>query len=195
MGELGKLVVREPKPRSADQPQSPMLRTDTRELEPEALFQGCDPAQFKFNTTAELEDLTEFVGQDRALEAVQFGVGIRRQGFNLFLLGPAGIGKYASIRSFLEKRAEGEPTPDDWCYINNFESAEKPRALKLPPGRGRPLRDDMHQLVDTLRSAIPSAFETDSYRARKQVIEQEIKERQERPLGKYSRRRARKTLF
>lgn len=157
-----------------------MLITDTRRLAPEALFQQCDLAQFKFNTTAELEDLTEFVGQDRALEAVRFGVGIRRQGFNLFLLGPAGTGKYASIRSFLEKRAREEPKPDDWCYINNFESAEKPRALKLPPGRGAPLRDDMRQLVETLRSAIPSAFETDSYRARKQVIEQEIKDREEK---------------
>ncbi|MGA2882743.1 MAG: ATP-binding protein [Bryobacteraceae bacterium] len=157
-----------------------MAATEAKSLQPEVLFRRCDPSEFKFDTTADLEDLAEFVGQDRALEAVQFGVGIRRQGFNLFLLGPAGTGKYASLRSFLEKRAVEEPKPHDWCYINNFESAEKPRALKLPPGRGVPLRDDMHQLVDTLRSAIPSAFETDSYRARKQVIEQEIKDRQEK---------------
>lgn len=157
-----------------------MLITDTKQLAPDALFQRCDAAQFKFSTTAELEDLTEFFGQDRALEAVQFGVGIRRPGFNLFLLGPTGTGKFASVHAFLEKRALAEPKPDEWSYINNFESAEKPRALKLPPGRGVPLRDDMHQLVDALRSAIPSAFETDSYRARKQVIEQEIKDRQEK---------------
>ena len=152
----------------------------TKRLSPEELFQRCDPAEFKFETTAELEDLTEFVGQDRALEAVQFGVGIHRQGFNLFLLGPAGTGKYASVRSFLEKRAAAEPTPDDWCYINNFDSPETPHAMKLPPGRGAPLSQEMNQLIANLRSAIPSAFETENYTARKQVIEQEIKDRQEK---------------
>lgn len=157
-----------------------LTATETKGLAPEALFRRCDLEEFSFRTTAELEDLTEFVGQDRALEAVQFGVGIRREGFNLFLLGPAGTGKYASVRAFLEKRAAGEPTPDDWCYINNFDRGEAPRALKLPPGRGTLVRDDVHQLVENLRSAIPSAFETETYRARKQVVEQEIKDREEK---------------
>src|SRR5208337_589968 len=157
-----------------------LAAADTKSLQPEALFQRCDPSEFKFDTTADLEDLAEFVGQDRALEAVQFGVGIRRQGFNLFLLGPAGTGKYASVRSFLEKRAAKEATPDDWCYVNNFESPETPHAVRLPSGRGLVLRDDVHQLLDNLRSTIPSAFETESYRARKQVVEQEIKDRQEK---------------
>jgi AAA domain len=64
--------------------------TELKALPAEALYRRCDLAQFKFTTTAELADLAEFVGQDRALQAVQFGIGIRRQGFNLFLLGPAG---------------------------------------------------------------------------------------------------------
>jgi len=153
---------------------------DAKRLEAGALFQPCDPAEFNFTTTAELDELRDFVGQDRALEAVRFGVGIQRPGFNLFLLGPSGTGKYASVRAFLEKRAACEPTPDDWCYINNFDNPGTPQALRLPPGRAVPLRDDVHQLIDTLRSAIPSAFETETYRARKQVIEQEIKDRQEK---------------
>ena len=123
---------------------------DTKALPAEALFRRCDPADLHFKTTADLEDLPEFVGQDRALEAVQFGVGIRRQGFNLFLLGPAGTGKYASVHSFLEKRAAQEPAPDDWCYVNNFDSPDRPRALRLPPGRGVPLSGDMRQLIENL---------------------------------------------
>ena len=160
---------------------------DTKCLPPEALFRRCDPAEFKFNTSAELEDLTEFVGQERALEAVRFGVGIRRQGFNLYLLGPAGTGKYASVSAFLQKRAAQEPPADDWCYINNFDSPETPHALKLPPGRGVLLRDDVHRLIDHLRSAIPSAFESESYRARKQVVEQELKDRQEKAFEEIQR--------
>ncbi len=160
---------------------------DSKALQPKDLFQRCDPAQFKFATTADLEDLTEFVGQERALEAVEFGVGIRRQGFNLFLLGPPGTGKYASVHSFLEKRAAGEPTPADWCYINNFDRPEAPQLLQLPPGRGAPLSAEVKQLIENLTSAIPSAFETENYRARKQVIEQEIKDRQEKAFEEIQR--------
>jgi lon-related putative ATP-dependent protease len=155
-------------------------KPDHQSLAPEDLYQRCDISKFKFKTTAELEDLSEFVGQDRALEAVQFGVGIRRQGFNLFLLGPAGMGKYAVVHDFLVKRAAKEPTPDDWCYVNDFDSPETPVVLRVPPGRGVKLREDVRNLIENLKSAIPSAFETESYTARKQVIEQEVKEKQEK---------------
>ena len=154
--------------------------TDQLPVPPEALYRRCDIARFQFKNTAELEDLSEYVGQDRALEAVRFGVGIRRQGFNLFLLGPAGTGKYALAHDFLAKRAATETTPDDWCYVNNFDGAEKPRALRLPPGRGVLLREDVMRLLENLKSAIPSAFETENYRARKHAIEQEVKEHQEK---------------
>ncbi len=157
-------------------------RPDQQPLAPETLYRRCDVTQFKFKSTAELEDLSEFVGQDRALEAVRFGVGIRRQGFNLFLLGPAGTGKHTIVHDFLVKRAPTEPTPDDWCYVNNFDSPETPCALRLPPGRGALLREDVRRLLENLKSAIPSAFETENYRARKHVIEQEVKEHQEKAL-------------
>jgi len=110
--------------------------TNQLPVPPEALYRRCDIARFQFRNTAELGDLSEYFGQDRALEAVRFGVGIRRQGFNLFLLGPAGTGKYALANDFLAKKAATETTPDDWCYINNFDGPEKPRTLRLPPGRG-----------------------------------------------------------
>ena len=79
--------------------------TEAKTLPADALYRRCDTSEFQFTSTAELADLTEFVGHERALEAVQFGTGIRSQGFNLFLLGPAGTGKFATVRTFLEKRA------------------------------------------------------------------------------------------
>ena len=151
-------------------------------LAPEELYTPCDPSEFKFQTTAELPDFTEMVGQERALEAVRFGVGIRRPGFNLFLLGPEGTGKFGAVREFLKKRAASEPTPDEWSYVNDFENPKVPRALRLPPGRGVLLRDDINRLLENIRSAIPSAFESDTYTARKRVIEQEVKERQQNAL-------------
>jgi lon-related putative ATP-dependent protease len=163
-------------------------------LAPDLLYRRSDLTRFGFKTTAELQELPEFVGQDRALEAVQFGVGIRQHGFNLFLLGPSGTGKHTSVHDFLVRRAAKEPTPNDWCYVNDFESPETPHALKLPPGRGVMLREDVQRLLDNLKSAIPSAFETESYTARKQAIEQEVKSRQEKAFEELQQEASKKGI-
>lgn len=122
-------------------------------LEPQQLHHSCDPEQFRFQNTAELEDLTEVIGQMRAMDAVRFGTGIRHESYNLFVLGPAGIGKRKLVRQFLEKKAGSEHEPDDWCYLNNFAEPHKPQALRLPSGRGAELRRRMEQLVDYLLGA------------------------------------------
>jgi len=112
-------------------------------LEPAALCRRCDPAAFEFSTTADIADLPEFIGQARAVEAVNFGIGIQRTGYNLFALGPAGTGKQAFVRRHVEARAAHEAVPSDWCYVNNFADNRKPRALELPPGKATELSNDM----------------------------------------------------
>lgn len=149
-------------------------------LNAQQLFTRCDPKQFKFKTTDELAELTEVVGQKRAVEAICFGIGIERDGYNLFAMGPSGSGKHTIVRRFLDQQAVKEPPPTDWCYVHNFAQPSKPRALKLPRGKAAEFARDMERLVEDLRSAIPAAFETDEYRARRQEIEQEFAERQER---------------
>ena len=89
-------------------------------LKPEALYRRCDPQQFNFETTAELDDLHEIIGQARAAEALQFGMGIQSEGFNLFSLGPSGTGKYKIVRHSLQQKAATEPIPSDWCYVKQF---------------------------------------------------------------------------
>jgi lon-related putative ATP-dependent protease len=156
-------------------------------LEATALYQRCNPTQFTFESTADLEDLAEVIGQARAVEAVRFGVGIRREGFNLFALGPEGTGKYAVVRHYLERQAATQPLPSDWCYVNNFVESHKPCALRLPPGGGPKLRRDMERLVEELRTAIPATFESEHYRTRRQDIEEEFRERQEKALADVQR--------
>ncbi len=148
-------------------------------LETSMLYQRCELGQFKFDTTADLEDLTEVIGQDRAIEAVKFGIGIRREGYNLYALGPAGTGKHSLVQQYIKGKAASEPVPLDWCYVNNFKQSYKPRAFKLPPGKGVELRQNMERLVDDLRTAIPATFESEDNRTRLQAIEEELKERQE----------------
>jgi lon-related putative ATP-dependent protease len=157
-------------------------------LEAAALCQRCDPTEFAFETTDELEDLTGVIGQARAVEAVRFGIGISRQGYNLFALGPEGTAKYSIVRRYLERQAADQPPPSDWCYVNNFAEAHKPRALRLPAGGGSRLRRDMERLVEELRTAIPTAFESDNYRRRRQDIEEEFRERQDGALTDIQRR-------
>jgi lon-related putative ATP-dependent protease len=157
-------------------------------LEAAALCQRCDPVQFAFETTDDLEDLTGVIGQARAVEAVRFGIGIARQGYNLFALGPEGTAKYSIVRRYLERQAAGQPPPSDWCYVNNFAEAHKPRTLRLPAGGGSRLRRDMQRLVEELRTAIPTTFESDNYRRRRQEIEEEFRERQDRVLTEVQRR-------
>lgn len=151
-------------------------------LESRQLHQSCDPAQFGFQTTAELESLNELIGQTRATEAVRFGAGIRHEGYNIFVLGPAGVGKRSMVGQFLAKKAEAEPKSSDWCYINNFSQPHKPQAIRLPSGKGAELQHHMAQLVDYLRAAIPALFESEEYRAKAEAIQDEFAKRQESAL-------------
>lgn len=148
-------------------------------LSPQQLHHPCDPDQFTFQTSDDLADLSEIIGQVRAMDAVRFGTGIRHEGYNLFVLGPAGMGKRSMVRQFLEEKASEENKSADWCYINNFSQSHKPQALRLPSGRGEELKRSMEQLVDYLRSTIPSLFESDDYHAKAAAIQDEFNKRQE----------------
>ena len=152
-------------------------------LESSALYRHCDPAQLALETTADLDVRDDLIAQDRAIQAVRFGIGIRHEGYNLFALGPSGTGKYALIRSALQERAKHEAVPPDWCYVFNFEDAHRPRALRLPPGKGTELKRDIDQLVEDLHRAIQGVFESDEYRTRTQALEEELEERQEQAMS------------
>ncbi len=152
-------------------------------LPAEALYHRFDPDHFDFETTADLPDLTEFIGQARAVESVRFGVGIRRKGYNLFVMGPPGSGKHSLVHQYLEQRAAGEPVPPDWVYVNNFDHPHKPMALRLPAGTGCLLRQDVARFIDELAGTLPATFQSDEYRTRIQSLEQELKERQEQAFG------------
>ena len=155
-------------------------------LPAQQLYRACDHSQFHFQTTADLEDMSEIIGQMRAMDAIRFGTGIRHDGYNLFVLGPSGIGKDSMVRRFLETKVSDEHKPDDWCYINNFDQPHKPQALRLPSGRGEELRLSMEKLVDYLRSAIPALFEGDEYRAKANAIQEEFSKRHEKEFNELS---------
>ena len=136
-----------------------------------------------FATTAASPDVSAIIGQERAVEAIELAITSTGIGFNVFALGPPGIGKATALRQFLAARAGREPSPDDWCYVHDFDDPQRPRALRLPAGTGVELREAMAQLCLELQGAIQAAFESDEYRRRKDAIEAEFEARREAGLA------------
>ena len=161
-----------------------MTNKKIKALGAKALYQSCDLRQFNFKTTADLVPLDEPLGQDRAREAIEFGVDIEQQGFNLFVVGAPGLGKQELVRQILSRYAKPASSRSDWCYVNNFANPQKPRILKLPTGLGKELSRDMESLVEDLLTSLPSSFQSDEYQNRRQEIEQELQDRQEEVFSK-----------
>ena len=157
-----------------------------RRLDVAAMYTPCDPARLGFESTTEIPDLDRVVGHARALDAIRFGVGIRQAGFNLYALGPSASGRHSIVQQVIEAQAANEPVPPDYCYVNNFDDAHKPRALELPAGMGTQLRADMVQLVAEFSSAVPGALESDEYQARLQEAEERFKQKQEEAFMRMS---------
>lgn len=132
-----------------------------------------------FETTDELEPLAGMLGQARAEEALRFGVAMRHRGYNVYVLGPAGYGKHRLIGREVHARAAREAVPDDWVYVHCFADPDRPRALRLPAGRGAELARMMDRLAEDLGDAMRAAFETDEFRTRRRVIEQKVEGRHE----------------
>lgn len=152
---------------------------DPQSLSAAELYHPCDPAQLPFDSLEELEPLADHFGQDRAVEALEFGLEIGHEGFNVFLLGSTGVGK----RELLETMLAGDDLSQrgelsDWCYVNNFENPDHPVALRLPPGNGNQLRRDMAEAVETLLAIMPATFQSDEYQAQVQVLGEEYQERE-----------------
>lgn len=150
---------------------------------PDRLYAACDPADLPFDSTAELPDSDAPVGQDRAVAALRFAMGMRAEGYNLFALGIQGTGKESLVRRHLGELAAAMPVPDDWCYVHDFAEPHRPRALKLPHGRGRPFAQAMAGLIEDMTAALPRALEGEEVGHQRQALEQVLKSRQEEAFG------------
>jgi lon-related putative ATP-dependent protease len=148
-------------------------------LDASVLYRRCDPADLDFETTADLDHDAAIVGQARATEAVRFGVGVGREGYNIFALGPTGAGKHFLVNHYVQEVAAGHPVPSDICYVHNFAEPHKSCVLQVPPGTGNRLKRDMTELVEELRTSLSRAFESEEYQNRRRVLEQKFEEEPE----------------
>lgn len=137
----------------------------------ERLCRPCNSDDLPFDNTDELEPLEKHLGQDRAVEALEFGLNMPHEGYHIFLLGSTGIGKRGLLGSVLDMdSAAVRQEVFDWCYVNNFEAPDKPLALRLPRGTGCQLRADMAHAVEDLLGTLPATFQSEEYQSRVQEL-------------------------
>ena len=139
----------------------------------ESLRRACPPLAARASPADTAPTAASFLSQERAIEALRFAFQVDRDGYNVFVLGPVGSHRHVLAQELAGERARQKGAPPDWCYVNNFTNPEKPQALQLPAGRGTGFRDDMQNLVEEARFAIPAAFEEEDYRNQLKALEQE----------------------
>ncbi|MFK7801385.1 MAG: Lon protease family protein [Anaerolineae bacterium] len=135
----------------------------------------CDPSQFSFETTADLTHTpTAIIGQPRATEALRFGLEIPSRGYNIYVLGQTSMGHRETVEKYLRCHAKNRPVPNDWVYVNNFETTHKPKVVSFPAGEGMVFCKEIEELLAMLKKEVPAAFDTDSYRSSSDKIRQQF---------------------
>jgi len=134
------------------------------------VYKKTDLRKYKFKSTKELGLCKERIGQSRAIDSIMFGLSIKKQGYNLFLSGGPGLGKKTLINSILKRMAAKEKVPNDWCYVYNFDNPKEPKAISIPPGKGKEFKSDMEDFINLLRVDIPKAFESKEFELEKNKL-------------------------
>ncbi len=131
-------------------------------------------------STEELEPISTIIGQDRAVKALQFGLGMKGQGFNIFITGYDGTGKTSAAKRFINHIAKDKERPYDWVYVNNFQDNYCPKAIKFPPGQAQGFKKAVNTLIENISDKIVEAFDGDDYVSKKDEITQQYQEEKDR---------------
>jgi lon-related putative ATP-dependent protease len=145
----------------------------TKKVSYNKLKKECKPDFFKFEDTSKLTFSDDIIGQERAVKAMEFGLNIKSKGYNIFMCGMTGTGKTSYAQNIAKKMAKKSKTPDDWCYVYNFDDSNRPKAINLPAGLGKVFQKDMEEFVKVLKIEIAKAFDSEDYEREKAAIAKE----------------------
>jgi len=138
----------------------------------------------KCKSSAEIGSKGSIIGQERAVRAMRFGLDIQEKGFNIYVAGRPGTGRTTAIERFLDEIASTKPTPDDWCYVHNFDDSYRPHAIRLPAGRAFEFQKDIEGVIKMFAQEIRDAFEGDQYAAERENALKSFQEQKEQTIEK-----------
>lgn len=110
------------------------------------------------------------IGQERAKNALSFGLGLELPGYNLFVMGEQATGRYTLVNEYIKESGVKSANLQDWCYLNNLENEREPIALALPAGESKSLVEDLENFIDEVLATFPAVFENPSFQRRKTSI-------------------------
>lgn len=137
----------------------------------------CDPKVFNFTTTDELEPISTGIGQERGIKALEFGLNVDINGYNVYVEGPYGVGKTAYVKNYLKVISKKKKVPSDWCYLYNFDNPNEPVAVSLPAGQGKEFKDTMNSFINEIKVDIRNTFNNEDFEKEKKLIKQEYETR------------------
>ena len=133
----------------------------------------CDPKLLNFNTTDELEPISTGIGQERGIKALEFGLNVDINGYNVYVEGPYGVGKTAYVKNYLSTISKKKKVPNDWCYVYNFANPNEPVAISLPAGQGKEFKATMDAFINEIKVDIKNTFNNEDFEKEKNLIKQE----------------------
>ena len=133
----------------------------------------CDPKLLNFNTTDELEPISTGIGQERGIKALEFGLNVDINGYNVYVEGPYGVGKTAYVKNYLSTISKKKKVPNDWCYVYNFANPNEPVAISLPAGQGKEFKATMDSFINEIKVDIKNTFNNEDFEKEKNLIKQE----------------------
>ena len=148
----------------------------------------CNPNNFKFDTTEDLEPINTGIGQDRGIKALEFGLNVDVKGYNLYLEGPSGVGKTMYTKNYLNTISKRKKVPNDWCYIYNFENPNEPIAVSLPAGGGKEFEDVMNRFINDIKVDIKTTFNNEEFEKERTLIKQEYEEKRNNLMEKLNQK-------
>ena len=136
----------------------------------EDLKDYCDPYIFPYETTENLKKSRSLIGQDRALEALEYGLSMRRKGYNVYVAGLVGTGKTSYSQIVAKEFASKKPIGDDWCYVYNFNSPNRPIAINFKAGSAKIFKEDLEKSIDRIVEDIPKTLASKEYESKRNKI-------------------------
>lgn len=155
------------------------------ELKPEDLRWTCDPEIFDFDTTKTVKPVEGIIGQERALKALRIGVDLKSPGYNIFITGLSGTGKFTTIKKVLESISTNHSKLYDYAYVNNFKDEDRPVLLVFDAGKSIHFKKDLNRTIKFLQEKIPQVLLIDPFLSKKKQILGEYGRTQQRMMNQF----------